>query len=121
MALEYGDPIPYTNAADRGVVVVNWLTLLGGKLTTELGGAKNLAKTAPKGVSVLPLGPGGVLIRAGEAPQIGDANRHELLPLYHAVGKLVSPRRAPDDALETISIEGMKGETKNDWLRRFFV
>jgi Type VI immunity for VRR-NUC len=119
--LEYGNPTPYTNATDKGVVVVNWLTLLGAKLTTDLGGAKNLAKTAPTGVSVLPLGPGGVLIRAGESPQIGDVNRHDVLPLYHAVGRLVSPRRAPDEALENVSIEGMRGETKNDWLRRFFV
>jgi Protein of unknown function (DUF3396) len=119
--LEYGNATPYTNATDKGVVVVNWLTLLGAKLTTDLGGAKNLAKTAPTGVSVLPLGPGGVVLRAGQAPQVGDVNRHDLLPLYHAVGQLVSPRRAPDEALDLIYIEGMPEEARNDWLRRFFV
>jgi hypothetical protein len=100
---------------------VNWLTLLGAKLTTELGGATKLAKTAPKGVSVHSLGPGGVVIRAGTVPQVGDVNRHDLLPLYHAVGHLVASHRAPDKALETVAVEGMTGETKNDWLRRFFV
>ena len=69
---------------------MNWLTLLGAKLTTGLAGAKSLAKAVPKGVSVLTLGPGGVVIRAGEAPQVGNVNRNDLLPLYHAVGQLVA-------------------------------
>jgi hypothetical protein len=119
--LGYGNPVPFTNAADKGVVVVNWLTLLGPQPTTALGGANKLGRAAPTGVSVLPLGPGGVVIRAGQRPEVGDVNRNDLLPSYHAVGQLVSPVRAPDEALASVSINGMTGETKNDWLRRFFV
>lgn len=119
--LDYESPVALSNAASEGIVAVSWLTFLGPQITQELGGLKALAKAIPKGGSVLPLGHGGVLLRAGERPELGDVNRRDLLPLYRAVGRLVSPRRASDEALDDLLIEGMQEEAALAWLRRFFV
>jgi hypothetical protein len=62
-----------------------------------------------------------VILRAGDAPQIGDVNRQETVPIYGAVGKLVAHVVAPDEALDQIFIKGMSEEAAHDWLRRFFV
>jgi len=117
----YGTVMQLANAAVHGVVAVSWLTFLGPRITDELGGLEALKSRCPKGVSALPLGTGGTLLRAGHAPEIGDVNRQDLLPLYRAVGKLIAPCRTTDDALDDLVIEGMTEEDANDWLRRFFV
>ena len=119
--LGYCDGVTLSNAANRGVVAVSWLTFLGSQITADLGGREALASRSPSEVSILPLGNGGTLLRAGAAPQLGDVNRQDLLPVYRAVGQLVAPRRASDEAFEDVVISGMSEETTNDWLRRFFV
>lgn len=119
--LGYGNAVILSNAADQGVVAVSWLTLLGPRITAELGGREALESQCPADVSALPLGRAGALLQAGVAPQLGDVNRHDLLPAYRAVGQLVVPRRTTDDALDDLVIEGMTEEDANDWLRRFFV
>ncbi|MDR6887729.1 MULTISPECIES: type VI immunity family protein [Variovorax] len=119
--LGYGDAVCLSNAVDRGVVAVNWLTFLGAELVAALGGSDALASSAAAEVSVLPLGQGGVILRAGEAPKLGDVNRKDLLPAYHAVGRLVGPVRATDEALDELLIDAMSEEDAYDWLRRFFV
>lgn len=119
--LGYGDAIRISNGAHHGVAVVNWLTFLGTEAAAALGGLAAIERSAPPGVSVLPLGKAGVILRAGDAPQIGDVNRQETLPIYRAVGELVAPVVAPDEALDRILIKGMSEEAAHDWLRRFFV
>jgi len=119
--LGYGEPVTLSNAADSGVVAVSWLTFLGPEWVQALGGAAALAARAPAEVSVRPLGQGGVMLRAGDAPQLGDVNRQDLLPAYRAVGHLVEPVRSPDDELDDLDIMGMTDEQAHDWLLRFFV
>jgi hypothetical protein len=100
---------------------VSWLTLLGPALTAALGGGDALARNAPAEVGVLPLGQGGAMLRAGEAPALGDANRRDPLPVYQAVGRMVTTVVAPDEALDEVAVDGMQGDDAYDWLRRFFV
>jgi Protein of unknown function (DUF3396) len=116
-----GNPVKIWNAANQGVATVSWLTLLGPRLTTDLGGRATLEGKCPPEVLILPLGRGGILLRAGLGPELGDVNRRDILPTYRAVGKLVALRRAPDDAFNNLRIPGMSKEDANDWLRRFFV
>lgn len=119
--LGYGDAVRMSNGAQHGVAAVNWLTFLGAEAAAALGGLAALKRSAPAGVSALALGKGGVILRAGDAPQIGDANRQDTVPIYSAVGELVAPMVAPDEALDRILIKGMSEEAAHDWLRRFFV
>jgi hypothetical protein len=119
--LGYGSVVRMSNGAKHGVAAVNWLTFLGAEAAAALGGLAALERSAPAGVSALGLGKAGVILRAGDAPQIGDANRQETLPIYGAVGKLIAQVVSPDEALEQILINGMSEERAHDWLRRFFV
>ncbi|WP_431108725.1 type VI immunity family protein [Variovorax paradoxus] len=119
--LGYGDALRMSNGAQHGVAAVNWLTFLGADAAAALGGLAALEQRAPARVSALALGKAGVILRAGDAPQIGDLNRQDTVPPYGAVGKLVAPVVAPDEALDQIYIKGMSEERAYDWLRRFFV
>lgn len=118
--LGYDGAIGLSNAADRGVVAVSWLTFLGSAICADLGGLARLRRAAPAALEVLPLGAGGALIQAGVEPQLGDVNRQDLLPAYRAAARLVSPRRTPDDAFEDVGVDGMSEEQADEWLRRFF-
>lgn len=118
--LGYGKPVSIANASEMGLAVVNWLTLLGTGLTAAMGGIEALAQHAPADVNVLPLGPGGALLRAGAAPAVGDVNRGDPLPLYHAVGRMLAPVVAPDEALDEVAVDGMEGDDAYEWFRRFF-
>lgn len=117
----FGNAVKISNAADRGVVVVSWLTFLGSRITAYLGGKDALESKCPPEISVYPLGKEGVLLRAGIAPELGDVNRQELLPAYRAVGRLVAPCRTTDEAFDDVQVLGMSEEVAYDWLRRFFV
>lgn len=119
--LGYGKPVSITNGSEMGLAVVSWLTLLGPGLTAALSGGDALAQNAPAEVSVLPLSQGGAMLRAGEAPALGDVNRRDPLPVYQAVGRMVAPVVAPDEALDEVAVDGMQGDDAYDWLRRFFV
>ena len=119
--LGYGDAVRMSNGARHGITAVNWLTFLGAEAAAALGGLAALERSAPAGVSALALGKGGVILRAGDGPQTGDANQQETLPLYGAVGKLIAPLVAPGEALDRILIKGMSGEQAHDWRGRFFV
>lgn len=118
--LGYGNRFMFSNAADKGVAAVSWLTLLGSQITADLGGLEDLQSRCSPDVSILPLGNGGALLRAGFAPELGDVNRQELLPAYRAVGRLVAPRRTTDEALGNVLVSGMSEETAHEWLLRFF-
>ena len=116
----FGDALRTSNGAKHGVAAVNWLTFLGAEAAAALGGLAALERSVPVGVSALALGEAGAILRAGDAPQIGDVDRQETLPTYGAVGKLVAHVVAPDEALKQILIKGMSDEDARDWLRRFF-
>jgi len=118
--LGYGGAVRMSNAAEHGVAAVNWLTFLGAEAAAALGGLPALERSAPAGVSALPLGKSGVILRAGDAPQVGDVNRQDPVPIYRAVGRLVAPVVAPDEALDKVIIKGMAEDLRHDWLRRFF-
>ncbi len=118
--LNYGNVSMVSNAVHAGVVVVSWLTFLGAAITADLGGRDALLERCPDNVSLFPFEKGGCILRAGAAPALGDVNRGDRLAACQAVGKLVAPRRASDEALENVLVEGMPEERASEWLRRFF-
>jgi hypothetical protein len=61
------------NARGR-VCNLAWLTLFGNQITAQLGGVSEIRKHLPDIVNVLKVG-SGVMIRANEAPIVGDVNR----------------------------------------------
>lgn len=108
------------NATEPGIKCINWLTLLGVELTERVGGVETLKAALPPDCPVLRLPKGGVLIQAGERPDIGDRNANAQLQSYHAVGRLLALlrlRNHPD--LVGAMLQAPYEELTAEWLARF--
>lgn len=96
---------------------VNWLTLVGHDLWKLLARARGGAMPVfPAGITV-EHGTHGVLIRAGNLPQIGDRNRQEFSQLYAAVDRMLKPILI--DAHPEFPGAFSDFEDTDAWLRRF--
>ncbi len=112
-----------SNNAGQGIKGVNWLTFLHPNFVQRIGGKATLeAALELPDVAVVDL-PSGVMIQAGTAPAIGDANAQKGCFTYHQVGRVLAPIR--DDAFP--GLFGPAGSTTSDaettreWLARFDV
>jgi hypothetical protein len=100
---------------DHPLPPINWLTLLGPELLQKLDGIGAVrTHLADKAISVTPLG-AGVCIRAGDAPQLGDINRKDDLPLYRKVGSYLKVLRGK----ERVELYGLDEDESEAWLARF--
>jgi Protein of unknown function (DUF3396) len=101
--------------ADHPLPPVNWLTLLGPEVVDKLGGLARVRKDLEdRAISVEPMG-AGICIRAGDAPEIGDRNRGDDLPLYHKVGRYLRDYRGK----EYLQLKGFDVDESEAWLARF--
>jgi hypothetical protein len=101
--------------ADHPLPPVNWLTLLGPEVVEKLGGITRVRKDLKdKAISVEPMG-AGICIRAGDAPEIGDRNRGDDLPLYRKVGTYLKDYRGK----EYLELDGLEIDESEAWLARF--
>lgn len=101
---------------DQGLPPVNWVTLLGPEPLQQLGGVAQVrqAFADEAAIAVAPLGEG-VVIRAGEVPQLGDRNRKDDIPLYRRVGTYLKAFRGDQE----IELDGLTLEESEKWLARF--
>lgn len=108
--------IAMQNVNSPGIKCINWLTLLGNELTDMVGGV-NSVKKGTVNCTVRKLD-AGILIRAGEKPDIGDQNRKKKLTSYHSIGKLLARYRI--GGYEIFSSGESAGENATEeWLGRF--
>ncbi|WP_210526190.1 type VI immunity family protein [Rubellimicrobium arenae] len=98
----------------RGYKCVNWLTAIGPVATAELRLALGRARDAAEGSTDLGTC---VLLRAGEAPILGDRNRFEDLSAYRRIAAALLPLQVARHP----TFRGSKWDpaTTLDWLRRF--
>jgi hypothetical protein len=100
---------------DQDLPPVNWLTLIGPELLGKLNGVDAVRQAlADDAISVIPLGLG-ACIRAREAPQLGDLNRGDNLPVYRKVGAYLKEYRGNQE----IELDGLDEEESEAWLARF--
>jgi hypothetical protein len=95
-----------------------WLTFLGTPILEKLGGADAfLANTDPQlSMTVLP---GGVMVRAGNEPEVGDVNRRKALPHLEKLARLLEPVTLfGDPTLENEVFDSDEGKRER-WERRF--
>jgi hypothetical protein len=110
--LSIGNPF---ELCDQPLPPVNWLTLIGPELLKKLGGLAKVSKDlADEEISVVSMG-GGICIKAGAAPQLGDVNRRDTLPLYRKVGAYLKSYRGNQE----MELTGLDEEESEAWLARF--
>lgn len=84
--LDISDPRSVSTDLGDRLAGVGWHTLLGGPMLGKLGGAVELQRVLPD-VAVEPLPHGGCRLVLSRDPEIGDVNRHDLLPRYRVVAR----------------------------------
>lgn len=99
---------------------VNWLTLLGQPLLSKLGGVDQIRARASNRIKLRPTG-GGLMLEAGDAPEVGDVNRGDPLPAYAEVYKLVEPvaEVGIQRSKAMTFLPGDEHQNTLRWLRRF--
>jgi hypothetical protein len=103
-----------------GLKTVGWLTLVGEPLLTSLGGTGRLEQQASVQVRTRPSGTG-MMIEAGDLPEVGDVNRGDRLPALAEAFRLVAPvaQTAFQRSKAMTFLPGDMYENTQRWLRRF--
>jgi hypothetical protein len=73
-----------------------WLTFLADDLVEEVGGQERLRKALSAAIKIEKAGDG-VMIRAGDMPEIGDVNKRQGTPLLREVAAALEPVSVFDD------------------------
>ena len=108
----------------EGFKCINWLTILSDRLITDKLGSLEALKERNNDneIRFYPYS-GGVVVRAGEVPELGDVARNPYPKHYVNVNALLKPARAPEIAsLGFGSINGeirFNNRTSKEWQCRF--
>ena len=108
----------------EGFKCINWLTILSDQLIADkLGGLEALKeRNSDNQIRFYPY-TGGVVVRAGEVPELGDVARNPYPKHYINVNALLKPARAPEIA--SLGFGSINGEirfnkrTSKEWQCRF--
>ena len=103
--------------AQKGLVTVNWITLLGSQLVDQSGGVEKLSKQLASGVRVISL-EHGLAIQSGKEPLLGDRNSgKDELGLLRKTYRVLKPLQFVDPVYEFDPFE-FDGERTAEWLQR---
>jgi hypothetical protein len=97
-----------------GIRGVNWLTMIDDAFIKELGGSPKF-----KLCTTIPV-KGGLIIKAGEAPDIGDVNRRDNLPAYREAFGYIEPiTKRTFERASWVGLLRDGGPRTERWLKRF--
>ncbi|MWN90838.1 DUF3396 domain-containing protein [Gilliamella sp. Pra-s65] len=107
-----------------GFKCINWLTILSNQLVTDkLGSLDELKqRNQDEAITFYPY-KDGVVVRAGEVPELGDVSRNPYPKHYVNVNTLLKPARAPE--IGSLGFGSINGEirfndrTSKEWQCRF--
>ena len=96
-----------------GFKCINWLTILSNQLVTDkLGSLDELKqRNQDEAITFYPY-KGGVVVRAGEVPELGDVSRNPYPKHYVNVNTLLKPARAPE--IGSLGFGSINGEIRFD-------
>ena len=108
----------------EGFKCINWLTILSDQLITDKLGSLEALKehNNDNEIRFYPYA-GGVIVRAGEVPELGDVARNPYPKHYVNVNALLKPARAPE--ILSLGLGSINGEirfnkrTSKEWQGRF--
>jgi hypothetical protein len=120
---DYVDGIDFsaqTGNVENRIKCVNWLTIINDEILGELGGIEPM-RTALEPACKIHEYEGGVVIQAGEAPQLGDTYRNDIPAVYRTVARYTKPVRfeAYRSRLFRVPENLDKKEETLAWIRRF--
>jgi hypothetical protein len=97
-----------------GIRGVGWLTMIDDAFVKELGGPPKVTLCTTIPVK------GGLIIKAGDAPDIGEINRKQDLPAYREAFRYVEPvARRTFERSPWMRLERDGGPRTERWLKRF--
>lgn len=105
---------------NRRIFTTNWLTIVSDAVLGQSDEALKAVSNLPSSCTAHKY-EGGVVLRAGSSPQLGDVNRGLLLTDYQDVARALKPIRFEDYKLGLLDVEqplDMLEETLK-WIRRF--
>ncbi|WP_425532491.1 type VI immunity family protein [Agrobacterium cavarae] len=99
---------------------INWLTILSDKIVERLGGRQVLEAKLASSCPVFNFN-GGVIVQAGDEPQLGDNNRRIVLDDYRRVSGALKMVRFEDYKLGLIALPEPYDNMEEtlSWIRRF--
>ena len=104
----------------RAIRTINWLTFIDDGFVAELGGQDKLAAQLGASCPVFAYD-GGIIIQAGERPELGDVNRGLVPQAYQRVSQALRPIRFEEHARPLIDapqpLDSLEETLK--WIRRF--
>lgn len=119
--LEIDNPTVISLFLDDRVKGVNWLTALNDQCLERLGGRDSVLKQLDENFRIYPYD-SGLLIQAGQVPQLGDANRRSIPRHYRKLSNIIKPLRMvmPDTHSFIRPLDGRNAtDVTNEWLARF--
>jgi hypothetical protein len=96
-----------------------WVTLLGTKPLEALGGKEFLRKKFDDSISIIEIGDG-VLIRAGQSPELGDVDKQVDTPLLRSLAEALRPVSHFGDKHLIFVYGGYDYASLKRWEERFF-
>ncbi|KAF5885881.1 type VI immunity family protein [Rhizobium sp. PEPV16] len=104
----------------KAIRTVNWLTFIDNGLVNDLGGQSRLADELGASCPIYSYD-GGVMIQAGDRPELGDLNRGMVPKGYQRVARILKPIRFDDHQRPLIDapppLDALEESIK--WVRRF--
>jgi hypothetical protein len=117
--LEVDRPASHLNYVEKGIKGVNWLTVLGDHWLSKVGGLDGLRRELDGEFRFYKY-PGGLLIQAGQRPQLGDVNRRLWPAEYVKLSLALKPIRITTHrSFHHLGENRFTRETSEEWLRRF--
>jgi TseV toxin immunity protein TsiV len=115
---DIADTMMLANTLGRRCRSAAWLTMLSDDLVRKLGGRDALAAKLDPDVSITPAR-AGLMLRAGDEPEIGDANRNLKTPLLASVAHAIEGVTLFHDVGTQPYFEHQP-ERRDRWERRFW-
>ncbi|ACM37423.1 DUF3396 domain-containing protein [Agrobacterium vitis] len=104
----------------RAIRTVNWLTFIDDDFVTELGGKTKIEKDIGDLCALYPYA-GGIVVQAGERPELGDLNKGQIPEAYRNVSRVLKPIRFDEHQRPLIDaprpLDSLEETQK--WVRRF--
>jgi hypothetical protein len=122
--LDFSDPNIFQVEAARSdglfIKSINWLTVLCDQIVERLGGKQALETGLGSSCPVFDF-KGGVIVQAGDEPQMGDEDRGIVLNDYRRVSNALKPVRFEEYKLALIALPDPYDDIEEtlEWIRRF--